>query len=66
MHAPAQGRAGEVPERAERQLGVERELLRQSLELARGNKARAASLLNIKRTTFVEKLKRANLAGGGP
>ena len=44
--------------------GIERELLRQSLDLARGNKARAASLLNIKRTTFVEKLKRANLSVG--
>jgi DNA-binding NtrC family response regulator len=42
--------------------GIERELLLQSLEIAGGNKARAASLLNIKRTTFVEKLKRANLA----
>ncbi len=37
---------------------VERNLILQSLELAGGNKARAAQLLDLKRTTFVEKLKR--------
>ena len=37
---------------------VERELIRQSLERAAGNKGRAAQLLNLKRTTLVEKLKR--------
>ncbi len=37
---------------------IERNLILQSLEIARGNKARAAQLLDLKRTTFVEKLKR--------
>jgi DNA-binding NtrC family response regulator len=37
---------------------VERNLITQSLELTNGNKARAAQLLDLKRTTFVEKLKR--------
>jgi DNA-binding NtrC family response regulator len=37
---------------------VEKNLILQSLELAGGNKARAAQLLDLKRTTFIEKLKR--------
>jgi DNA-binding NtrC family response regulator len=37
---------------------LERELILQSLRLAEGNKARAAELLDLKRTTFLEKLKR--------
>jgi transcriptional regulator with PAS, ATPase and Fis domain len=37
---------------------IERNLITQSLELTNGNKARAAQLLDLKRTTFVEKLKR--------
>jgi DNA-binding NtrC family response regulator len=37
---------------------LERELLLQSLNKAGGNKTHAAKLLNMKRTTFVEKLKR--------
>jgi two-component system, NtrC family, response regulator AtoC len=37
---------------------VERDLMLQSLEKAGGNKMRAAQLLGMKRTTFVEKLKR--------
>ena len=37
---------------------VERELIHQSLERSGGNKGRAAQLLNLKRTTLVEKLKR--------
>ena len=37
---------------------LERELILQSLRLADGNKARAAELLELKRTTFLEKLKR--------
>ncbi len=40
---------------------VERDLLLQSLSKARGNKLRAAKLLNMKRTTFVEKLKRLHI-----
>jgi DNA-binding NtrC family response regulator len=40
---------------------VERELLLQSLNKAGGNKMRAAKLLNMKRTTFVEKLKRLQI-----
>ncbi len=37
---------------------IELALIKQSLERAGGNKRRAAELLNIKRTTLVEKLKR--------
>jgi DNA-binding NtrC family response regulator len=37
---------------------LEKRLIVQSLEVARGNKKRAASLLHLKRTTFVEKLRR--------
>lgn len=37
---------------------LERKLILQSLEASGGNKKRAASLLQLKRTTFVEKLKR--------
>ena len=38
--------------------GVERELIERSLERTGGNKGQAAKLLNMKRTTLVEKLKR--------
>ena len=37
---------------------IERELIQQSLDRTNGNKGRAARLLNLKRTTLVEKLKR--------
>jgi transcriptional regulator with PAS, ATPase and Fis domain len=37
---------------------LERDLILQSLRLAEGNKARAAELLDLKRTTFLEKLRR--------
>jgi DNA-binding NtrC family response regulator len=37
---------------------VERELIQRSLERTGGNKGQAARLLNLKRTTLVEKLKR--------
>jgi DNA-binding NtrC family response regulator len=37
---------------------VERELIQQSLDRTDGNKGQAARLLNLKRTTLVEKLKR--------
>ena len=37
---------------------VERELIERSLERTGGNKGQAARLLNLKRTTLVEKLKR--------
>jgi DNA-binding NtrC family response regulator len=40
---------------------VERELLMQSLAKAGGNKMRAAQQLGMKRTTFVEKLKRLGI-----
>ena len=39
---------------------IERQLILQSLERTGGNKGRAAQLLNLKRTTLVEKLKRLN------
>jgi len=40
---------------------IERELIRRSLERTDGNKHKAAQLLNIKRTTLVEKAKRLEL-----
>jgi DNA-binding NtrC family response regulator len=43
---------------------VEHDLLMQSLAKAGGNKLRAAKLLNMKRTTFVEKLKRLHMFSG--
>lgn len=42
---------------------VERELLLRSLNKSGGNKMQAAKLLNMKRTTFVEKLKRLKIEG---
>jgi transcriptional regulator with PAS, ATPase and Fis domain len=41
---------------------VEREMIRRSLERTHGNKGAAARLLNLKRTTLVEKLKRLERA----
>jgi DNA-binding NtrC family response regulator len=38
--------------------GIERELIRRALEKTGGNKGQASRLLNLKRTTLVEKLKR--------
>jgi DNA-binding NtrC family response regulator len=38
--------------------GIERSLIRRSLERTQGNKRQAAKLLNLKRTTLIEKLKR--------
>jgi DNA-binding NtrC family response regulator len=38
--------------------GIERELIRRALEKTGGNKGHASRLLNLKRTTLVEKLKR--------
>ena len=40
---------------------IERELIQRSLERTGGNKGQAARLLNLKRTTLVEKLKRLRL-----
>ena len=42
----------------------ENTLIRQALHLAAGNKNRAAALLGLKRTTFVEMLKRKSLDAG--
>ncbi|MBI2567327.1 MAG: sigma-54-dependent Fis family transcriptional regulator [Candidatus Schekmanbacteria bacterium] len=42
---------------------IERELLLRSLQRTGGNKSQAADLLGMKRTTFIEKLKRFNLFG---
>ncbi|MBI4477411.1 MAG: sigma-54-dependent Fis family transcriptional regulator, partial [Acidobacteria bacterium] len=42
---------------------VERDLIRRSLEKTQGNKGQAAKLLNLKRTTLVEKLKRLEAKG---
>jgi DNA-binding NtrC family response regulator len=41
---------------------IERELIQRSLERTNGNKGQAARLLNLKRTTLVEKLKRLRLS----
>ena len=38
--------------------GVELTLIKRSLERTQGNKVQAAKLLNLKRTTLIEKLKR--------
>ena len=46
--------------------GVERSLIRRSLERTHGNKRQAAKLLNLKRTTLIEKLKRLEPAAGIP
>ena len=43
---------------------IERELIQRSLERTGGNKGQAARLLNLKRTTLVEKLKRLRLEEG--
>ena len=43
---------------------IERELIRRSLDRTGGNKHKAAQLLNIKRTTLIEKAKRLELQGG--
>src|SRR3954465_11372422 len=43
--------------------GIERELIERSLERTGGNKGQAARLLNLKRTTLVEKLKRFDRRG---
>jgi DNA-binding NtrC family response regulator len=40
---------------------LEKRLILQSLEVSGGNKKRAASLLHLKRTTFVEKLRRMGM-----
>ncbi len=42
---------------------MERELIVQSLRKTNGNKKLAAKLLNLKRTTLIEKIKRIGLAG---
>ena len=44
---------------------LEKRLILRSLEATRGNKKRAASLLHLKRTTFVEKLRKLG-TGDGP
>ncbi len=41
--------------------GMERELIQQSLRRTNGNKKLAAKLLNLKRTTLIEKIKRIGL-----
>ena len=42
--------------------GVELTLIKRSLERTQGNKVQAARLLNLKRTTLIEKLKRLERA----
>jgi DNA-binding NtrC family response regulator len=43
---------------------MEKTLMLQSLAITRGNKKRAADLLGLKRTTFLEKMKRLDLEEG--
>jgi DNA-binding NtrC family response regulator len=73
--APLQAPPADAPEGARRLLDegvnfdavvseVERDLLSQALAKAGGNKMRAAQLLNMKRTTFIEKLKRLQIDAG--
>jgi DNA-binding protein Fis len=38
-------------------MGIERRLLERALQKSGGNKARAASMLNMKRTTLISKFK---------
>ena len=45
---------------------VEKKLMLQSLQVTRGNKKRAAELLGLKRTTFLEKMKRLDLEDTQP
>jgi DNA-binding NtrC family response regulator len=45
---------------------MEKTLMLQSLAITRGNKKRAADLLGLKRTTFLEKMKRLDLEDGEP
>jgi transcriptional regulator with PAS, ATPase and Fis domain len=45
---------------------MERELILQGLQKANGNKKLAAKLLNLKRTTLIEKIKRIGLNGAMP
>ena len=44
---------------------MEKKLMLQSLAITRGNKKRAAELLGLKRTTFLEKMKRLDLQDDG-
>src|SRR5229473_266080 len=44
--------------------GIERDLIQRSLDRTGGNKGQAARLLNLKRTTLVEKLKRLQKSPG--
>jgi two-component system response regulator PilR (NtrC family) len=46
--------------------GVELSLIKRSLERTQGNKRQAARLLNLKRTTLIEKLKRLEPRGESP
>ena len=43
---------------------LERDLIMRCLEKTGGNKRQAARLLNLSRTTFIDKLQRLNLAAG--
>jgi DNA-binding NtrC family response regulator len=45
---------------------MEKKLMLQSLQVTRGNKKRAAELLGLKRTTFLEKMKRLDLEDSMP
>jgi len=68
LYQPAAGQSFKpesIPDEGIDFLGVvsnlERELLLQTLDKTGGNKMQAAKLLNMKRTTLVEKIKRLNI-----
>ena len=64
------GTAFEIPEEGINFTNIvvdmERELILQGLRKANGNKKLAAKLLNLKRTTLIEKIKRIGLVGYMP
>ena len=67
---PGSGPAFEIPEEGINFTNIvvdmERELILQGLRKANGNKKLAAKLLNLKRTTLIEKIKRIGLVGPMP
>lgn len=52
-------RAGHLPDQIEQ---IERERLLEALDVSRGNKAKAAALLGLPRSTFCSKLKKLGIS----
>lgn len=62
-HASGDPRVGETaPELGATWADIERNVIKQTLERAQGNKSEAARLLGLKRSTFLDKLKRSGLS----